>query len=94
MPTCSLAGRGAHLRAAQWRRVAVYLGTTLVDKHIRSVFGTTQINAADLRALPCPPRDVLTELGAWAARQPSWPEAGATEDRLAALTRKRATDPA
>ena len=67
--------------------LAAYLGTTFVDAHIRSVSGTTQINAADLRALPCASREVLSDLGAWAERQPSWPDTAALDGRLDKLLR-------
>ena len=75
------------LPAAIAAGLTAYLGTTLVDAHIRSTSGTTQINAADLRALPCPSREVLTDLGAWAARQPSRPDAAALDERLDELLR-------
>ena len=51
--------------------LTAYLGTTVVDAHIRTISGTTQINAADLRALPCPSFEILSGLGAWSARRPS-----------------------
>ncbi|MEM7709233.1 MAG: Eco57I restriction-modification methylase domain-containing protein [Pseudomonadota bacterium] len=71
--------------------LTAYLGTTLVDEHVRSVSGTTQINATDLRTLPCPSRDILTALGVWAVRQPSWPDSSSLDDRLASLMQEAAT---
>ena len=79
----SRSGLSADLAAG----LTAYLGTTMVDAHIRTISGTTQINAADLRALPCPSREVLSDLGAWAARQSSWPATAALDDRLDALLR-------
>lgn len=43
--------------------LAALLGTTLVDRYIRISNGNTQVNATELRALPLPPRTVLTQLG-------------------------------
>lgn len=44
--------------------LARYLNSQLVDAYIRAVSGTTQVNAADLRALPLPSRSEL--LNDWA----------------------------
>ena len=71
--------------------LTAYLGTSLVEAHVRSLSGTTQINAVDLRTLPCPSVDVLCDLGKWAATQEEWPDAAALDDRLQHMME---TDPA
>ncbi|MBM2578164.1 Eco57I restriction-modification methylase domain-containing protein [Jannaschia sp. Os4] len=71
--------------------LTAYLGTTLVDAHVRSLSGTTQINAVDLRTLPCPSVNILCDLGTWAATQDEWPDAAALDDRLQLMME---TDPA
>ncbi len=49
--------------------LAVFLNSTIVDEKFRQFSGHTQVNATDLKALQYPAREVLSRLGAWAARQ-------------------------
>lgn len=53
------------------RGLAVYLNSTIVDKHFRGFNGHTQVNANDLRIIKYPSREVLIELGVWAMHQAS-----------------------
>ncbi len=50
--------------------LAVYLNTTAVDENFRRFNGHTQVNATDLRIMKYPDRNILSELGEWAQRQP------------------------
>lgn len=51
------------------RGMAVFLNTTAVDEHFRRFNGHTQVNATDLKLMKYPSREILIELGEWAARQ-------------------------
>ncbi len=43
--------------------LSVYLNSSLVDRYFRQFNGHTQVNAADLRSLPYPEREVLERMG-------------------------------
>ncbi|MED4016285.1 BsuBI/PstI family type II restriction endonuclease [Sutcliffiella cohnii] len=43
--------------------IAAFLNSNLVDKYFRIVNGNTQVNASDIRPLPFPEHDFITELG-------------------------------
>lgn len=49
--------------------LAVFLSTTSVDKIFRRFNGHTQVNAADLKLIKYPSREILTALGRWAMQQ-------------------------
>jgi len=52
------------LRSAELSRgLALWLNTTFVDEWFRNVSGSTQVNAGDIRAMPCPPLDQLEDIG-------------------------------
>jgi adenine-specific DNA-methyltransferase len=55
--------RGAGLPATLAKGLAAYLNSSLVDAYFRQFSGHTQVNAADLRALPYPRRSALIALG-------------------------------
>ncbi len=44
--------------------LSIYLNSSIVDRYFRQFSGHTQVNAADLRALPYPERKVLERIGA------------------------------
>lgn len=46
-----------------------YLNSSFVDDYFRSFSGHTQVNAADLRFLRYPSRDILIQMGQWAREQ-------------------------
>jgi adenine-specific DNA-methyltransferase len=48
------------------RGLSVFLNATAVDEHFRRFNGHTQVNAADLRAIKYPSRQILMALGKWA----------------------------
>jgi adenine-specific DNA-methyltransferase len=54
-------GRGLPLDLA--RGLALYLNSSLVDTYFRQFSGHTQVNAADLRNMPYPPRERLEAAG-------------------------------
>lgn len=54
-------GEGLPLDLA--RGLALFLNSTLVDSYFRQFSGHTQVNAADLRNMPYPPRERLKEAG-------------------------------
>lgn len=54
---------GGTLSKDEAKGLAAYLSSSLVDRHIRSVSGSTQVNAAELRKLPLPAQDILIEIG-------------------------------
>lgn len=43
--------------------LAAYLNSVHVDRYIRAVAGSTQVNAAELRKLPLPPLETLLQIG-------------------------------
>lgn len=51
------------------RGLAVFLNTTAVDESFRRFNGHTQVNATDLKLMKYPSREILMQLGEWAARQ-------------------------
>jgi hypothetical protein len=63
--------------------LVLYLNSRFIDALFRRFNGHTQVNAADLRALPYPSAKTLTELGAWARKQKN-PTQEAVEQRLEA----------
>lgn len=65
------AGRGLPLLLALG--LSAYLNCTLVDDHVRSFSGHTQINATDLRQLRYPLTEELVRLGGALSPQ-TWPE--------------------
>jgi adenine-specific DNA-methyltransferase len=50
------------------RGIALFLNSTLVDKHFRTFSGHTQVNATDLRAMRFPDMETLLHFGDWAKR--------------------------
>ena len=52
-----------HLSCAAARGLAAYLNSRPVDNHLRSVLGSTQVNAIELRNLPVPDRTALDAIG-------------------------------
>src|SRR5690606_9595197 len=53
----------------------VYLNSTLLDQHVRSFSGHTQVNATDLKNIRYPTRRRLEQWGAWARQQPALTQA-------------------
>lgn len=45
------------------RGLALWLNTTYIDSWFRNVSGSTQVNAKDIKAMPCPPDGDLVKLG-------------------------------
>lgn len=43
--------------------LAMWLNSTFVDEWFRDVSGSTQVNAKDIKAMPCPSIDILEEIG-------------------------------
>lgn len=65
----------AGLPRARAAGLAVYLNSRLVDRYFRQFNGHTQVNAADLRALPYPSRATLERWGQAVAGGPPAPQA-------------------
>jgi len=53
------------------RGVAVFLNSTVVDRHFRTFSGHTQVNATDLRQMRFPAKEVLLKFGKWLANNPN-----------------------
>lgn len=56
-------GDQRELTLAEAQGLAALLGSALIDRYIRISNGNTQVNAAELRALPLPPLDVIIDIG-------------------------------
>lgn len=54
--------RGA-MTTAEARGLAALLASSVVDAHFRSLAGSTQVNATELRKLPLPPFGILLQIG-------------------------------
>lgn len=67
------------------RGLAVYLNSTVVDENFRRFSGHTQVNAADLKMMKYPNRDVLMDLGRW-AMQHDEPSQAMIDDKIESLT--------
>lgn len=67
------------------RGLAAYLNSSQVDRDFRRFSGHTQVNATDLRALKCPSRAQLLQLGEWAMGQRN-PSRSEIDGRIAELT--------
>jgi adenine-specific DNA-methyltransferase len=66
------------------RGLALYLNCTAVDQYFRRFNGHTQVNATDLRTMPCPSRPALKALALWAKDNPQ-PSQTAIDARVAEL---------
>ncbi|MGC1379314.1 MAG: BsuBI/PstI family type II restriction endonuclease [Anaerolineales bacterium] len=51
------------LQAAEALGLSALLNSAIVDRYFRIVNGNTQVNAADLRALPLPPMEIIRQIG-------------------------------
>lgn len=49
--------------------LALFLNSTLVDRHFRTFSGHTQVNATDLRTMRYPSEETLVRFGKWARKQ-------------------------
>jgi adenine-specific DNA-methyltransferase len=74
--------RGRGLPRALALGLSAFLNCTLVDDHVRSFSGHTQINATDLRNLRYPSVDELVRLGGDLSLE-SWPEQDELDARVA-----------
>jgi adenine-specific DNA-methyltransferase len=43
--------------------LSAFLNSAIVDRYFRIMNGNTQVNAAEIRALPLPPLEIITEIG-------------------------------
>ena len=43
--------------------LSIWLNSTYLDRWFRDVSGSTQVNAGDIKSMPCPPLDLLEEAG-------------------------------
>ena len=51
------------MTADETRGFAAFLNSRIVDRYLRMVAGSTQVNAADLRSMPCPSLDRIIQIG-------------------------------
>ncbi|WP_290542560.1 Eco57I restriction-modification methylase domain-containing protein [Aestuariivirga sp.] len=51
------------MSASEVRGLAALLASSIVDRRLRSIAGSTQINASELRSLPLPPMGVIEAIG-------------------------------
>jgi len=51
------------LEAAEIHGLAALFNSAFLDRYVRMTNGTTQVNAAELRALPLPPPAIIQEIG-------------------------------
>lgn len=61
---------GGRMSHSEVRGLSALLASRLVDRHLRAIAGSTQINAGELRALPLPSLETIESLG---RRLPEFP---------------------
>jgi len=61
------------LNPAEAIGLSALLNSAIIDRYIRIVSGNTQVNAAELRALPLPPREILQRIGGKVQSLPKQP---------------------
>ncbi|WP_428261925.1 Eco57I restriction-modification methylase domain-containing protein [Haliangium sp.] len=66
--------------------LAALLSSSLFDRYIRMVSGSTQINATELRTLPLPPRPDVIELGRQLLRRPELAQQTQLDELMRSLT--------
>lgn len=59
----------AELREDEAYGLAAYFNSELLDRYFRTISGNTQVNAAEIRALPMPSAVTLSKIGAEVLRQ-------------------------
>lgn len=55
--------KGTDLSSDEAFGIAAYFNSALVDRYFRAISGNTQVNAAEIRVLPCPEATLLVQLG-------------------------------
>lgn len=64
-------GRMSH---SEVRGLSALLASSVVDRHLRTIAGSTQINARDLRSLPLPPINLIEAIGCRVSEFPTLEE--------------------
>ena len=65
---------GGRMSCEEARGLSAFLASSLVDAHFRSLAGSTQVNATELRKLPLPPLAVIEEIGRTICARPTLSE--------------------
>jgi len=55
--------KGGALTIHETIGLSAFLNSAIVDRYFRIVNGNTQVNAGEIRALPLPPLEVITDIG-------------------------------
>lgn len=54
---------GGRMSAHEVNGLSALLASSIVDRYLRAIAGSTQINAGELRVLPLPPIDIIESIG-------------------------------
>ena len=65
---------GGRMSQAEVRGLSALLASSVVDLHLRSIAGSTQINAGELRSLPLPSMNIIEAIGCRVSELPTLEE--------------------
>lgn len=76
---------GGRMSHAEARGLSALLASSVVDRHLRAIAGSTQINAGEIRSLPLPSMNIIEAIGCRLSEHPTLDEIDAAVDAELAL---------